>query len=290
MEGLNSSIIKNLSLLLPSLDEQHAIAAFLDRETARIDQLIAKKERQIELLQEKRSALISHAVTKGLNPKAKMKDSGIKWLGEMPEHWEVLRFKYLLTEPLKYGANEVAELDDPALPRYVRITDVNDDGTLRDDTFKSLPEEIAKPYLLTEGDLLFARSGATVGKTFYYQASWGRAAYADYLIRARIDKNKMLSKFAAYFARSSNYWNWLSSSFIKATIQNVSAEKYAGLVLGVPPLEEQMAIANYIDKEASMIDALTLKLMDSIAKLREYRTPLISAAVTCQINVRVECA
>lgn len=288
MEGLNSSIIKNLSLLLPSLNEQRIIAAFLDRETARIDQLIAKKERQIELLQEKRSALIGHAVTKGLNPKAKMKNSGIEWLGEMPEHWEVLRFKYLLTEPLKYGANEVAELDDPNLPRYVRITDVNEDGSLRDDTFKSLPEEIAKPYFLREGDLLFARSGATVGKTFYYQEAWGRAAYAGYLIRARIAPNKMLSKFGAYFARSTNYWNWLRSSMIQATIQNVSAEKYAGLVLGIPPIDEQMRIVAYIDKDTEQIDALSIKLTDSIAKLREYRTALISAAVTGKIDVRKE--
>lgn len=288
--GLGKYGLDNAFFPVPSFETQRAIAAFLDRETTRIDQLIAKKERQIELLQEKRLAIISHAMTKGLNLKAKMKDSGIEWLGEIPEHWEVARFKYLLTEPLKYGANEVAELDDPTLPRYVRITDVNDDGSLRDDTFKSLPEEIAKPYLLTDGDLLFARSGATVGKTFYYQISWGRAAYAGYLIRARIAPRKMLSKFGAYFARSTNYWNWLNSSMIQATIQNVSAEKYAGLVIGVPPLDEQARIIEYIDKAASRIDALAIKLGGSIDKLREYRTALISAAVTGKIDVREEAA
>lgn len=216
----------------------------------------------------------------------KYKDSSIEWLGDIPEHWYSMRFKYLLSEPLKYGANEVAELDDPSLPRYVRITDVNEDGTLRDDTFKSLPEDIAKPYLLKDGDLLFARSGATVGKSFYYQESWGRAAYAGYLIRGRLAPGRMISKFAAYFAQSINYWGWLRSSIIQATIQNVSAEKYAGLVLGIPPVEEQMQISSFIDRETARIDALVEKVRKSIELLREYRTALISAAVTGKIDVR----
>ena len=115
------------------------------------------------------------------------KDSGVAWLGEIPQHWEVKRLKFLLSEPLKYGANEAAELTDTDLPRYIRITDVNEDGSLRDDTFRSLPNDIAEPYLLNEGDILLARSGATVGKTFIYRNFWGMAAYAGYLIRARID-------------------------------------------------------------------------------------------------------
>lgn len=282
--------IGNLPMLVPPEDEQRAIAAFLDRETARIDALIAKKQRQTELLQEKRAALISHAVTKGLNPNVRMKPSGIEWLGEIPEHWEVRRFKFLLPEPLKYGANEVAELDDPSLPRYVRITDINEDGTLREDTFKSLPEDIARPYLLREGDLLFARSGATVGKTFLYQESWGRAAYAGYLIRARLDRKKMLPRFGAYFAWSRNYWNWLRSSFIQATIENVSAEKYANLMLSVPPMDEQTKIIEYLDHETSRLEALVSKVGNGIGHLREYRMALISAAVTGKIDVREEVA
>lgn len=277
-------------LLCPLLDEQQAIAKFLDRETARIDTLIEKKERQIKLLQEKRSALISHAITKGLDPNAKMKDSGIKWLGKVPEHWNTNRLKFLLAEPLKYGANEAAELDNPSLPRYVRITDINEDGTLRDDTFKSLPEDIAYPYFLREGDLLFARSGATVGKTFLYQDSWGHAAYAGYLIRARFNLKKVLPRFAAYFVGSRNYWNWLRSSLIQATIQNVSAEKYSNLVLSIPPLNEQNKIVEFLDKKTGQLDSLITKVGNSISLLSEYRTALISAAVTGKIDLRKEAA
>src|SRR2546428_754166 len=87
------------------------------------------------------------------------KDSGMEWLGEIPAHWKVRRLKNITTEPLKYGANEPAEHDDTNLPRFIRITDIDEKGSLRNDTFRSLPENIAKPYLLKAGDLLFARSG-----------------------------------------------------------------------------------------------------------------------------------
>jgi len=280
--------IGNLPTLLPSLNIQRAIAAFLERETARIDALVEKKRRQIELLQEKRSALISHAVTKGLDPNAKMKDSGIEWLGEIPEHWQAKRLRFLVSEPLKYGANESAELDDPDLPRYIRITDVDENGRLREDTFKSLPEDVARPYLLKEGDLLLARSGATVGKSFYYEPCWGRAAYAGYLIRARFNPARMMPRFVNYFTNSQQYWQWLSSSFIQATIQNVSAEKYANLIVPVPPVDEQAEIVVYLDGMWKRLNDLTRKVGGSIEQLMNYRSALISAAVTGKIDVREE--
>jgi len=286
--GLGKYWLDNGLFPVPPLPEQKAIAAFLDRETARIDALIAKKQRQIELLQEKRSALISQAVTKGLSPEAPMKDSGIEWLGEIPAHWQANRLRFLVSEPLKYGANQSAELDDPALPRYIRITDVDDNGRLRDDTFKSLPEDFAHPYLLKDGDLLLARSGATVGKSFYYEPSWGRAAYAGYLIRARFDPARMVPRFVNYFTNSQQYWQWLGSSFIQATIQNVNAEKYANLVVPVPPVEEQAQIVSYLDGMWKHLNDLLEKVSASIGQLVEYRTALISAAVMGKIDVRGE--
>jgi restriction endonuclease S subunit len=219
-----------------------------------------------------------------------MKDSGIEWLGEIPAHWDVKRLKFLVAEPLKYGANEAAGLDDPMLPRYIRITDVDEDGRLREETFKSIPEEVARPYLLREGDLLLACSGATVGKSFYYEPSWGRAAYAGYLIRARFDVARTMPRFVMYFTNSNQYWQWLNSAFIQATIENVSAERYANLGVPFPPLDEQRAITACLDSETTRADAIIGKVNLSIDRLCEYRTALISAAVTGKVDVRKEVA
>jgi len=288
--AINESEMATYALAVPPAHEQRAIAAFLDRETARIDALVAKKERLIKLLQEKRTALITRAVTKGLDHSVPMKDSGVEWLGEIPAHWEVKRLKFLMTEPLKYGANEAAELTDPELPRYIRITDIRDDGILRDDTFRSIPEDVAAPYLLSEGDLLFARSGATVGKTFRYEPSWGRAAHAGYLIRARLDERRADSRFVLYFTQSEAYWDWLLSSFIQATIQNVSAERYASLLIPLPPLREQELIVERLQAAVVQLEDLVAKVREAIDRLKELRTALISAAVTGKIDVREEVA
>ena len=271
---------------LPPLTEQRAIAAFLDRETARINELVARKERLIGLLQEKRTALITRAVTRGLVPNTTMKDSGVEWLGGIPEHWQVKRMKHLLREPLQYGANEPSSHTDSDSPRYVRITDIYEDGTLRDDTFRSIPNEIAEPYLLARGDLLFARSGATVGKTFRYDPSWGIAAYAGYLIRARFDERLATPAFVEYFTRSQSFADWILSNLIQSTIQNVSAERYANLVVPRPPIPEQGAIADFLDRETAKVDVLVAKVQEAIGRLKELRTALISAAVTGRIDVR----
>jgi type I restriction enzyme S subunit len=208
------------------------------------------------------------------------KDSGVEWLGEIPEHWEVKRLKFVASEPLKYGANESADMDDPNLPRYIRITDISEDGSLRNDTYKSLPEETAEPYLLKNGDLLFARSGATVGKSILYHDSWGKACYAGYLIRLRINRLISNPNFISYFVTSSTYQNWLSSVFIQATIQNVSAEKYANLPIPIPSLLEQSAIIAFLDRETTRINALIAKKEQLIELLQEKRAALISHAVT----------
>ncbi len=219
-------------------------------------------------------------ITAKWKPYPEYKDSDLEWLGDVPKHWEVKRLKFIAIEPLKYGANESAELNDQELPRYIRITDIKNDGTLIENTFRSLPEENAKPYLLKQGDLLFARSGATVGKSFMYQATWGRACYAGYLIRLRINQSVAIPEFVSYFANSLNYWVWLSSIFIQATIQNVSAERYSNLFLAIPRLDEQHSIAAFLDRETAKIDALIAKKKQLIKLLQEKRAALISHAVT----------
>ena len=232
--GLGQYPMKNAFIALPPLDVQRRIARFLDEKTARIDGLIEKKRALLDRLAEKRQALITRAVTKGLNAQTPMKPSGIDWLGDIPAHWKVLRLKFIASEPLSYGANAAAEFDEPEWPRFVRITDVDELGRLRDETFRSLPPEVAQGFLLQSNDILLARSGATVGKSFIYKASWGVACYAGYLIRVRIE-NKYDARYFYWFLNSTSYWEWVRSTFIQSTIQNINAVRYANLHVPHPP-------------------------------------------------------
>jgi type I restriction enzyme S subunit len=166
----------------------------------------------------------------------------------------------------------------------VRITDINDEGGLRDETFKSLPAEIAEPYLLHEGDVLLARSGATVGKSFIYSEEWGTACFAGYLIRARLRASECLPRWVYYFCQTDGYWGYIVGSQIQATIQNVSAEKYANLYLPLPPLDEQQAISSFLDVETSKIDGLVSEQRRLIELLKEKRQAVISHAVTKGLN------
>lgn len=278
--------VRSFEIGLPSGAEQCGIVMFLDRETTKIDTLIAKQEQLIATLLEDRAATITQAVTNGLDPDVEMKDSGSTGLGYIPSDWTISRLKMLLVEPLTYGANAAADDATVGHPRYVRITDIDQNGSLRKDTFRSLPPEVAAPYLLKEGDLLFARSGATVGKTFMYEDSWGICCYAGYLIRARFDQTKVIPSYMNYFAATAPYWYHIASAQIQATIQNVSAERYGELVVPVPPLHVQRAIVENLNISCAKIDALTSKSTKVIEILRECRSALITDAVTGKIDVR----
>lgn len=277
--------VNSLPVIFPDYKAQSQIANFLDRETSRIDTLISKKQKQIELLQEKRQAIITRAVTKGLNPDVKMKDSGVEWIGEIPEHWEMRRLKFCIDGNLKYGANESAEDDNPENPRYIRITDFGEDGKLRDDTFKSLDPKIAREYLLKNGDVLFARSGATVGKTFIYRESDGKSCFAGYLIKASSKRDILDPEFLYLFTNSNSYLNWKNSIFIQATIQNIGADKYSNLQIPIPSIEEQNEILEEALTKTKRVKLLIEKLDQSIILLKEYRSSLITNAVSGQIDI-----
>ncbi len=283
--GLPKDEIGRLKLPIPNLSIQEKIISFLKTELLFIDRLIAQKEQLIHLLSEKRQALITQAVTRGLDPNVKLKSSGVDWLGDVPEHWDVIQMKYLASEPLMYGANEAALDDNPNNPRFIRITDINNDGSLRDDTFKSLEMDIAKDYLLDDGDLLFARSGATVGKAFLYKKEWGICCFAGYLIRMRSNRKRILPEFLILITESSYYWNQIYTELIQATIQNFSGEKYSSMKIILPDMNEQNAIVTFLKIELNKIDELSKLTEKTILLLKERRTALISAAVTGQIEI-----
>lgn len=215
----------------------------------------------------------------------KMKDSGVEWIGEIPEKWSVWKMKHLASEPMQYGANATGVEYSESLPRYVRITDITTNRTLSNEGKQSLPTEIAEEYILDDGDILFARSGATAGKSFYYESKYGDCAFAGYLIRFKADFQKANSKFLYYYTLTQAYEEWSQQIFIQATIQNISAEKYNGLRFAIPDnIEQQNEIVEYLDKKCAEIDALIEAKEKTNSLLREQRQSIIYEAVTKGLN------
>ena len=278
--AINASELVGLSVMFPPLPEQRAIAAFLDRETEKIDSLIAKKERLIELLQEKRTAFISRTVTKGLNPDVPMKDSGVGWFGEIPGHWEAKRLKYLAAF-VNGAAFNPAEWGTEGTP-IIRIQNLNG-GDAFNYTTRKLPEK----YISQEGDLLFGWSGNR--GTSFGPFIWSRKG--EYYVNQHIFRVLPLNVMKEWF-----YWTLKAVTFhverqahgIIGMVHITRDELGAIYIPTITNVSEQQAIAEFLDRETAKIDALITKTGDAIERLKEFRTSLISAAVTGKIDVREE--
>jgi len=282
-DGLNLDIIRSLPVYKPPLPEQHAIAAFLDRETSRIDALIMKKERQIELLHEKRSALISHAVTKGLDPNAKMKDSGIEWLGKVPEWWGVIQIHHLCS--VKRGASprpidDSVYFDDDGEYAWVRISDVTASNKYLMTTEQRLSEYGKQFSVPLEPHELFLSMAGTVGKPIITMIKC--CIHDGFVYFKNIKQNR---DFLFYLLSCDSLYGGLGKW---GTQLNLNTDTIGQIKIPVPPLPEQHAIAAFLDRETARIDHIIEKINGSIEKLNEYRSALISAAVTGKIDLRHE--
>lgn len=280
----DASILINYHYPIPPIDEQIVIGSYLDAATSKIDKAIAMQQKMIDLLNERKQIIIQNAVTKGLDDKVEMKDSGVEWIGMIPKHWEISKLKYLIDAPLKYGANEASDLIDYSCPRYIRITDIDTNGKLKEETYRSLPMNKAEPYLLKKGDLLFARSGATVGKAFLFEEDYA-ACYAGYLIKAHVDLQKVLPKFVYLYTQTFAYQRWKESIFIQATIQNISGERYANMQIPMPTLEEQNNIIDMLTPKMQRFDSAISNCQRQIALLQERKQIIINEVVTGKVKV-----
>ena len=279
--NISQDAIKQLWLPLPALHEQKRIAAFLDAECAEIDAVLEKTRASIEEYKKLKQAVITQAVTKGIRGDRPMKDSGIEWIGEIANEFAVYKFKYLLKTPMQYGANEAGITFDKTLPRYIRITDITSDGRLKQDNRLCIEDTVAKPYILQDGDLLFARSGGTVGKSFLYKQSYGNAAFAGYLIRAVVNRTIAVPEYVYYYTNSSIYDTWKNSIFIQSTIQNIGADRYSNMPIIVPNnIEEQRSIVEYLNERCVGIDALIRKKQQYLTEIENYKKSLIYEYVT----------
>lgn len=283
-DGLNLELLGDIGCPIPSVEEQLSIAAFLDHETAKIDALIEKQQRLIELLKEKRQAVISHAVTKGLNPSAPMKDSDVEWLGEVPAHWEVATARRFLLEH-KQGYYSTEDYVDEGV-KLLRITDLRDLGEIDSSNSPRVKRSDAlKSFLLRKGDVVFARTGGA-GSFGVIPDQHEDLAFASYLIRFRFAHTYFSYPYLRFMFASDNFQLAVKENIHGGVNQNLHAEDIKNTFIAVPPIEEQEQISSYLSRQSAKYSDLIGKAEFTIELMQERRTALISAAVTGKIDVR----
>ncbi len=284
--SITQAILRNLSIWLPSKDEQAQIATFLEHETAKIDNLIEKQQQLIELLKEKRQAVISHAVTKGLNPDVPMKDSGVEWLGEVPEHWRVGRIK-------NYAKIESGHTPSRTKPEYwlscnIPWVSLNDSKQLKEvdyieDTFYKISElgmANSSAHLLPARAVVFTRD-ASIGLS---AITTKPMAVSQHIIAWVCDEDFIIPEFLllVFYAMEKEFERYTFG----ATIKTIGMDNIRELKSTFPPVEEQRNLINWAFNKIEKIKSSIDKVEDMLSLLQERRTALISAAVTGKIDVR----
>jgi len=286
--GVSISSINNFKLPFPNLDEQNKISSFLTRETSRIDNLISEKGNFIRLLQEKRKALISHVVTKGLNDNASMNPSGVDWIGDIPEHWKITTLRYL--GKCQNGINIDGDSFGSGHP-FISYGDVYKNKALPKKV-KGLVQSTLKDrelYSVKTGDVLFTRTSETIeeiGFTSVCHTDMENAVFAGFLIRFRPNKNAINAKYSEYYFQNEKLRAFFVKEMNLVTRASLSQELLKKMPVPIPPLHEQKEISEYISNKTNKTNLLIDEAKSSIDLLKEHRTALISAAVTGKIDVR----
>jgi type I restriction enzyme S subunit len=285
MHGLNSSIIKSILLAVPPLIEQQIILAFLDRETTKIDALIAKKERVIELLQEKRTALITQAVTKGLDPNVPMRDSGVEWLGKIPAHWGLKRLKRIVDfrgggtpskDNLDYWFGDIPWVS----PKDMKVSVVVD---TEEKITPQAVRESATNLIPLGAVLIVVRSGILI-HTIPVTLT-GRELTLNQDLKALIPRSDILPKYLFFLISGRQKELLVEWKKEGATVESLEMDLVAQTQIPLPDEREQEAMSAFLARETAKIDSLVIKIREAIGRLKEYRTALISAAVTGKIDV-----
>jgi len=287
MPRVSPDFISDLDTIIPPFTEQTAIAAYLDHKTTEIDELIAGKKRLLELYEEEKTALINQAVTKGLNPDAPMKDSGIEWLGEIPEHWEVKKIKHLVSKVgsgvTPSGGASVYKLR--GIP-FLRSQNIHFDGLKLDDV-AFITEEIhesMKNSQVCSGDVLLNITGASIGRAYFVDSTLGEANVNQHVCILR-PKHKIETKFLYLVLRSNIGQEQINIEQTGSGREGLNFEALKNFNVPFFPLEEQQSIVRYIEIETARIDDKIVNTEKLIELLTEYRTALISEVVTGKIKV-----
>lgn len=272
-------------ILVPPILEQQAIVDFLDQETSKIDALISEQQRLIELLKEKRQAVISHAVTKGLNPDVPLKPSGVEWLGEVPVGWKVVPLGHLC-ESLSYGFTNPMPTADEG-PFMLTANDI-DYGRVKYDsarrtTFEAYSQELTSKSRPQKDDLLITKDG-TLGRVALHD---GRDACINQSVASvRVRRSELLPDFLAALLLAGAYQERMVFEAGGTTIKHIYISRLAKMPIAYPPLEEQKEISCWVSREGMSFNRLAAEAIRAVELLQERRTALISAAVTGKIDVR----
>lgn len=286
-QNISMGDIPKFVFSLPAIEEQTAIANFLDRETSKIDILISKQERMIVLLNEKRSALISHAVTKGIDSNVKMRDSGVVWLGEVPEHWEVKRLQYVLNN-IKAGPFGSSLTKDMYTSEGYRVYGqeqvIPNDFSIGDYYISQEQYLNLQQYKVQTGDILISCVG-TFGKIAVVPDNIEPGIINPRLIRMRANE-LVIPNYLMTVMRSIIVFEQFSLLSRGGTMDIINIGTLSSIVLAIPPKADQLKILDYLDSKTTKIDTLIAKARQAIELMKERRTALISAAVTGKIDVR----
>ena len=274
----------NIILPLPPFSEQKTIASFLDKQIEKIDTLIKKEEKLIKLLEEKKEALITKVVTKGLNPNVKMKDSGIEWLGKIPEYWEVRRLKYVAK--LNPKKSEIKKSNK--LVQFIPMEKLKR-GKIELNEIKNMIDIYDNYTYFKENDILLAKvtpcfENRNIAIATNLKNKIGFGSSEIYVIRVN---NEITRKFIYYLLQEENFIKFGQKEMTgTGGLKRIPSEFIENLKIPLPPLSEQKEIANYLDKKLSQIDKLIKKSKKAIELLKEKKESLITNAVTGKIDVR----
>lgn len=289
MDGLNTTIVKNLVIPLPPTNEQISISTFLDKKCVEIDTQISRKEKINALLNKRRQSIIYEAVTKGLNPNAPMKESGVLWIGRIPSNWYVGKTLYALSMPITDGPHETPELFSDGIP-FVSAEAVSagngriDFDHVRGYISEEYYKECCKKYIPQLHDIYMIKSGATTGKVALVDTDDIFTIWSP-LAAFRTNESKCHYRFLYCFLQSDCYQKQVENMWSFGTQQNIGMRTLEKLSICFPPIEEQKQISDYLDNECQSIENLIYSNNQMINKLIEYRQSLIYGAVTGKIEV-----
>lgn len=286
IQNLNIREYLSQYVYFPPIVEQEVIAAYLDDVTGKVDTLIAEKQKQVEDLRAYRTSLITETVTRGLNPNAPLRSSGIDWLGEIPSDWSVVKLKYALSE-IKDGTHFSPDTCDEGYA-YVTATDVRGVGIdyastkkVNESNFLKLRQTGCEIF---KDDVLLVKDGATTGRVGYKNDEVLAVTLSSVAI-LRVKKCDS-AKYLMYLLESKTIQSQISDAMAGAAMPRITLEKLGNFIGIVPPISEQQAIAEFLDKKTEKIDALIDELTKQLDELAEYKKAVISEAVTGKVDVR----